>query len=439
MNWKLPRYAAAVLDALHLSRPAPNLASLREPEWKSTLNFCDRTQLTLSLGQRWGPLLPLMTRQRIERNYADNSLRIERIKQAYGELSAALERVQAEYVVLKGFTQFPRFSSDLNARVQYDLDLFCPRESLGRAAEAAGALGYEPVSGDRGITDHLPRMARKTGWQWRDNYFDPDIPIAIELHFRLWDTDTEGFGTEGLHEFWERRTTCPVDDRPVPVLAPADALGYSALHLLRHVLRGSAQPYHVYELAYFLDRSAADVAFWKIWREWHPARLRRLEAISFRLAADWFGGELPAAARAEIDDLPAAVKAWFARYAASPVEQLFRPNKDELWLHLCLLSNWRAATSILRRRLLPSRLPAHVDAIYIPDARMTPRLRVRKWYRYAKFVGSRLAFHWRAHLRTAGRGVLWLWILWVRGGTYRRRQHPEIEREHTPVSEQVAR
>ena len=37
-------------------------------------------------------------------------------------------------------------------------------------------------------TDHLPALIRKTGWEWRGDFFDPEIPTAIELHHRFWNS-----------------------------------------------------------------------------------------------------------------------------------------------------------------------------------------------------------------------------------------------------------
>ncbi len=47
---------------------------------------------------------------------------------------------------------------------------------------------------------------------------------------------------------------------------PVDAVGYASLHLLRHLLRGDAKPFHVYELASFLHQTAGAEYFWSQWR-----------------------------------------------------------------------------------------------------------------------------------------------------------------------------
>jgi hypothetical protein len=74
-----------------------------------------------------------------------------------------------------------------------------------------------------------------------------------------------------------------------------------------------------------------------------------------------------------------------------------------LWLHLCLLDSFRKRSAILRRRLLPARLPGPLDSVFIPEERMTWRLRLRKRWQYARYVAGRGIFHVRALLPTLSR------------------------------------
>jgi hypothetical protein len=194
-----------------------------------------------------------------------------------------------------------------------------------------------------------------------------------------------------------------LDGQPYFALDPADALGYSALHLLRHLLRGDVRAANIYELAWFLDQNAGNSEFWSRWRELHVPELRRLQAICFRLAAAWFDCRMNSIPRAEVDSLERPIHRWFEQCAASPAEAFFRPNKDELWLHLILLDSLAKKWTVLRRRLFPTRLPGPLDSVYIPDERMTPRLRLRKQWQYARYVAGRGIFHARALLPTLSR------------------------------------
>jgi len=197
-----------------------------------------------------------------------------------------------EFVFLKGTSQWPHFVADPRLRAQYDLDVLCPAEEVRRGWELLLEKGYEPLPGPPLPTDHLPTLIRKTGWQWRGDFYDPESPVSLELHFRLWDEDTERLRAPGVDEFWARRSGHLLDT--------ADALGYACLHLLRHLLRGSLRPYHVYELAWFLEHHADDREFWIRWRGLHAPETRKLEAVSFRLAREWFGCRLGTAARCAV-------------------------------------------------------------------------------------------------------------------------------------------
>ncbi len=56
-----------------------------------------------------------------------------------------------------------------------------------------------------------------------------------------------------------------------------------------------------------------------------------------------------------IQQLPPRTLRWFDTFAFSPLNAWERPNKDELFLHLSLVSGFRDRASIIRRRLVPIR------------------------------------------------------------------------------------
>jgi hypothetical protein len=272
-------------------------------------------------------------RERIAVNLTENTERLARVRALQDQVSDWLTAAGIQYIFLKGTTQSPHSVSDPRLRPQYDLDLFCPPQDAPRAWDLLTERGYEPVEkpGDH-PTDHLPALVRKTGWEWRGgSHFDPEIPLAIEVHLQFWDERTERLRATGVDEFWERRSGQALDT--------PDALAYAALHLLRHLLRGSARACNVYEIAWFLEHHAADEQLWNRWRELHAPELRRLEVIAFRLAREWFGCALGPVAEEEVSGLPARVEEWFEAFAFSPLESEFHPNKDELWLHLALLDS----------------------------------------------------------------------------------------------------
>ena len=375
-------------------------AGLPTPPWSELLDFADRSSLTLYFGAAANDALPDWVRERIVVNLAENTERLARTHALQNQVNEWLTAAGIPYIFLKGTTQSPHFVADPRLRPQYDLDLFCPPEDARRAWNLLIERGYEPIEkpGDH-ATDHLPALVRKTGWEWRGgSHFDPEIPLAIEVHQQFWDQSTERLRAPGVEEFWTRRTGHALDT--------ADALGYAALHLLRHLLRGSARACNVYEIAWFLDRHSGEEQFWNRWRELHAPELRRLEAIAFRLARAWFGCPLAPVAEEEVSGLPARVEEWFEAFAFSPLESQFHPNKDELWLHLALLDSARDKLAVVKRRLLPP-LPGPVDAVCIPAEQLTLGRRMLKYARTARFLARRAVFHTRALAGLLQSGVRW--------------------------------
>lgn len=405
---KASRGPAAVLAALHLTDPRPEPAeSLDRKGWDGALAFADRAGLTLILSEALSQDLPDWVQGRVAQDLIQNRARTQRIAELRGEVAARLTDAAIRFVALKGVTHCPMSGLLPERRVQYDLDFWTLREQGRDAVEALRPLGFESFEAmEQFPADHLPPLIRKTGWQFRGDYFDPEIPTAIEVHFRLWNEPATELTAPGLEAFWERRTKCTLGGVTLPVLAPVDSLGFAALHLLKHLLFGSVRPFHVYELARMLERQSGDEGFWRVWQELHPPALRRLESLSFFLAQRWFGCVLVEPVEEEYLRFSPATRAWFESFALSPANGA---NKNEIWLHCSLLESKRRRWKIARRKLIPERLPPPVDGVYLPQSALTWRRRVLRAIRQSRFVMNRCRHHLVATLRLAGSGARWWW------------------------------
>jgi hypothetical protein len=299
-----------------------------DAEWKNALRYADRFQLTFALVKDGPPWVRAQVEADRARNRDRNARLLARLREV---LQAA---AGFEIVVLKGIGHWDLFGLRADDRVQYDLDLYSP----GLPA---------------GVRRVLDPFMPAPGYQWSGDFYDAAIPIEIDLHERLWNEKMEGFAAPGVEQFWERRVWVQCQDIRFQTLAPPDALAYAALHMLKHILHGEARPAHGLELAAFLKNHAGVETFWREWRALHPPELRRIEAIAFRFAAEWFGCPLPE----EAASLPDRIERWFERHAASPVTAYFQPNKDELALNLCLIDNPAAKARVIGRRLFPAKLP----------------------------------------------------------------------------------
>ncbi len=402
---RVPRYARAVFEALGFDGPGDGLLrDLDDAEYRALLRFCDRANLALTLYRYHGDAMPEWVRQRLERNLRDHSTKFARLKESLFEIADALQRRGIEFIVLKGLTHSPEFTPDPLIRVQGDIDIWCKPDTVLSARDELVALGYAPLGRPEGR--HLAPMVRPSEWEWRGDYYAPELPLAVELHFQLWDRQMESIPAPGEADFWLRRAAKRVEGRLLPALSAPDTLAFACLHLLMHVFHGDLRVQRAWEIAHFLDTHVSADAFWKSWRECHADPLRRLEAVAFGMAAEWFGCALSTTAAEEVARLPEDVRLWMEHYAWSPVEALFHPNKDELWLQLSLVESARERLAIFRRRVAPVRALMNAPPAAAAIQRLLPRS----------------VHHARALLPTVYGGARWYWRRSGLGGGFLRFQ-----------------
>ena len=405
----MPEALATVVSALRFQNPGTAaLDSFTDAEWKQVRAQWDLQRLTLYLRRAQPEHMPDWLREHIDLNLADNARRFERIKQIYARVAQEACAAGAEHVVLKGFSHWPGFVEHPRLRFQSDIDLFCPPESFFLTSLVLLRLGYRPEEPKHNLpTDHIAPMVPPGSWQWNGNPYDPNMPVGFELHFRLWNQQRTRLAPIGLQDFWSRRRQRQLDDVTYSGLCDVDTIGYAAIHSLRDLLLTIPDPVKIYEISRFLHTSAADDDFWGRWRDCHDPSLRRLEAIAFRLAANWFANSVAPHVQEEIDQLPAMVNKWFEMRADAPL--LSRPPlyKDNLWLHIALLCTATDKCVILLRDLVPKLPP--VEANYVQDSGLEPGVpRPASWRKYTKYFSyaTARAISWARVLPpTLGRGL----------------------------------
>jgi Uncharacterised nucleotidyltransferase len=338
----LPTPVRALLQLLGGSIPSPPLG---EDEQHELMRLADRTHCTLYLAGH-------ATSERLARN-AD---RHRRLWLAYDEAAAALSANGIEFVLLKGFTHEVDSGLDSARRYQSDLDILCLPEDIARARVALQQTGYRE-HGPAALSDeHARPLVKPFTWHWRGDYFDPDLPISIELHQTFWSGARDRIGIPDVRKSWNRRTMLAIERRTIPALAETDRIAFAALHVIRHILRNNASPAHVFELAGMLNQRAADQVFWDTWIRAHDADSRSLQTIAFQFARQWFECSLSRVAEQEWQALPPSVHEWFRSYGFSPLVNLVEPNKDVLWLHLAILPRRIDRFAVAFRKLMPMHL-----------------------------------------------------------------------------------
>jgi predicted MFS family arabinose efflux permease len=397
---EVPRYITALIASLQCRGARQDaIQELDDREWQELLAFCDAAHVTLFLSKLDGGVLPEWVAARVQRNVTDSSLRWKSIRGAYRQVSAALDDAGVEHLVIKGFAQCPAFVADPRLRMQGDFDIYAPPGSIERFEDALRKVGYrsEILPRRNGFLagDHLPAMTPDTKFEWRGNCFAADMPLGVEPHLCFWNEVDTRLAVEGVGAFWERRVVRHLDDLTFTGLHPVDNLGYCALHILRNLFRCEWVIHHVYELACCLHANAGDAAFWRCWRESHDDSLRSLEAISFRLAKTWFNCDLSEEAEGEILGLSPAVQQWFECFSDSPIDCMFRANKDGVWLHIALLEKASDKRAVLHHTLFPAMLPSPRGSKQtVTKFKKTVKpWRANGLLRYPTYVISRSAHH----------------------------------------------
>ncbi len=380
------------------------LRHIPSARWPELLDLTDAAHISLAVATRCLNGAPESVRDFLETRLTRNAERHARIVAAHKEIAEALGSRGIDFVVLKGLTHAGFWNSNSFYRPQYDADIYVPQDLLGAASEVFRSLGYEPCQPELHGSDHLPTMLRRTGWRWRGDFFDPDQPLALELHFRFWNP-TLGFVTHDADSFWNRKVIADLGGVTLPALNPVDRLRYAAWHAVRHLLRGSLRILHVYELAHFLHRSTEDHDFWQTWTDEGPAADRVTELIAFRLAREWFGCRMNQLVQDYMCTLPANIERWFELFAFSAVTGITRPNKDELFLNLCLAQGGDKGRQIAARRILPGRIPTFVLDAH--DQTVNFQLRLRRGLSRTLFIARRAGHHIQTLPPLLGSGIRW--------------------------------
>jgi Uncharacterised nucleotidyltransferase len=415
---------AAVFEALQLQAPSlDRLLSLNDRRWQQVLCYCDRMQLTLPLALRSSERFPSWVGERLKQNLADTTERFALVQATYREMAAVLARAGIPYVVLKGFAQSPDFVKTPQFRMQGDIDFYVPREKMTLAVRALEAVGYEAAGGVEAYrtADHHPTLVRFGGWRWRGNRFDPEMPLALEVHYCLWNEALSLIPLPEIDDFWNRRIERKLGELSFPGLSVIDHLGYFALHVLRNLFAGDPVLHHTLELATFVHQRADDTAFWTEWQALHSSRLRQIQLVALALAGAAFSSRLPDPVREQIARLPAERRQWIESCGGDLLAGTFSPTRDGRLLQFLLSESPQTRRKIVWKALSPGVIPTprKVASRSGPPGAPRPREKQLLW-RYPAYLASRSFLRSAALLRLVAHGL----TIWVSGFTLRRTVRP---------------
>ncbi len=391
----------AVVEALRFRhRSIERMKQLDAKQWPKLLEWCDSRQVTLMLPHFCGAALPPDIRERIAKRRTGFEMRLELIKRQLAAIAEVLQTRNIPCVVLKGFTHSPDLTPDPVWRAQGDIDLWCPHELADTAYAAARELGYGPSPAQSGR--HLPPLVLPNSWEWNGNL--AEIPIAVEIHHRLWNEISERIDIAGQEQMWARRESRTFDGKAYQVLAKQDLLGFAALHFFLHLIGGDLPLQRAWEVAHFLHQHSNDEQFWRQCNEWHSPELKAIETIVCSVVQSWFHCAAPPHLELEREALPTGVQFWLQQFVFSPLCSQTDSNKNYVYLHMAMASKAWSKMAVLAASLWPGKLPTVVDRI---DGGNTASV-LASLIRQRKYLLLRGKRYVCSFLPTASGGIAWV-------------------------------
>jgi hypothetical protein len=404
---------AAVFEALQLQGASlDRLRFLNDARWRMLLSYCDGMRLTLPLALRSSGRFPSWVSERLMQNLADTAQRFTLVQATYREAAALLDGARVPYVVLKGFAQAPDFVKTPQFRMQGDIDFYSPRENTPLAVKVLEATGYQTADPEEDYrnADHHPTLIRFGGWKRGENLFDPEMPVALEVHHCMWNAAVSLISLPEIDDFWNRRIDRKLGELSFPALSAVDHLGYFALHVLRELFAGGRVLHHALELATFVHERADDAGFWTEWQALHSPRLRQIQIIPLALAGAAFSSRLPDALSEQIARLPVEQRLWIESCGGNLLAATFARTRDGRLLQFLLSESPATRRKILWRAVSPGTIatPRKVASWSEHPGAPRPRQQRSRW-RYPAYLASCSFFHGTAVLRFVSNGLaLWL-------------------------------
>ena len=366
----------AILGELHLSkgetRPASWL-SCSPRKWEAALAWLDLSGLAIYFLQRMQSthrlhLLPDDVAQALERRAAANRIRSEAILGEFRTFIDAFEQTGVKYSVLKGISLLPDYCPEMAFRTQYDHDILVAPESFDGAGRALVGTGFHPRIE---VSAEAPLVYRKVDPEIRfsqrsEALYSPRLERSIDLHRRLWEVDEERIHIRLSDDFLDRSHRRLWEGIPFTALCDEDCLLFQILHAFKHILRNWCRLSIFLEISWFLNRRAADSAFWHRFAgriqnvRWAP----EATLLVFMLAERLFGGTIPAPLRDPLrSPLAPALQLWIERYGRHSALSNFHGDKSSLFLHREFVDSPSEWSMVQRRRLFPLHRPHRPPAL----------------------------------------------------------------------------
>lgn len=303
------------------SNASAALRNMSRQKWPHLLQWMDDAGLSFYFLQKLTDTrsldaIPAAVVSRLEENFAANQNRVGEMSRRFDLLNREFENAGVRYAVLKGFSLVPQFCPAAALRYQGDLDYLIADESLPAAQQILVRAGYAEKPSRSRLESIFVSPGAEQPLRGGQEY-GPQAPFAVELHLDLWDGDLHH-----LHSvprlFSAERTVPHQWNRLVfPVLADEDAFLVQILHACHHLFTQWIRLSSLLEIAYFLNRRAADTLLWERVEQRvgdHPM-LQEFVVVVTELASVLFAADLPPLIREWAAHIQPQTRVWIQSYA----------------------------------------------------------------------------------------------------------------------------
>lgn len=297
------------------------LGNLNPQKWPQLLQWMDDAGLSFYFLQKLTDtgsrrVVPGWVVKRLEENFAANQRRVGEMSRRFDVLNRQFENAGVLYAVLKGFSLVPQFCPSAALRYQADLDYLIAEDSLTAAQQILRRAGYaEKPSRSRLESIFVPPGSEQPSRGVQQ--YGPQAPYAVELHLDLWDGDLHQLHSIPRLFKAEHTVPHPWNGLVFPVLADEDAFLVQILHACHHLFTQWIRLSSLLEIAYFLNRRAADTPLWERVEQRvgdHPM-LQEFVVVVTELANALFAAELPPLVRTWGAHIQPQTRVWIQKYA----------------------------------------------------------------------------------------------------------------------------
>jgi hypothetical protein len=350
----------------------------------------------------------------LQRGYAANQQRVAEMSRRFSALNQGFENTGIRCAVLKGYSLVPQFCPDASLRHQGDLDYLVDDQSMAAARQVVIAAGYEPKGqlSNQEITFLTPGAAKASRTL---EQYSAQAPHAVELHTDVWDSELNRLPLLQRQISVERTTTHHWNGLSFPALGDEDAFLVQVLHTCRHLFTYWIRLSNLFEIGYFLNQRAHDMAFWGriAERVGKSQVLKELVVVVAELVEKLFAPTLPPLVRAWGREIRPATRVWIENYARPcalcelPVYQfsLFPRSKLVLFLHQQYQDTCAQKHVVGNQLMASSRLSRLVAAV-----KDDPWLLLNPAWWKRQLLIRRTVFHAMAGLRYVCEIPRWMWL-----------------------------